>query len=162
MFKMEARLDGRKVVLRLSGRMQATHLELLRARIDKNMRSVALDLEEVTLVDIDVVRFLRTYESQGIELRHCAPYIREWILRGERPARSQFLDPLARIEQTSNLIRRLVRQSLTLYSTEFHFASEDGSRAACMEPWAALIPLIRHRADYRYRGEHMARTAGRL
>jgi anti-anti-sigma regulatory factor len=81
MFKMEARLDGRKVILRLSGRMQATHLEQLRPRIDKNMRSVALDLEEVTLVDIDVVRFLGTCESQGIELRHCAPYIREWILR---------------------------------------------------------------------------------
>jgi anti-anti-sigma regulatory factor len=81
MFKMEARLDGRKVVLRLSGRMQATHLEQLRARVDKNMRTVALDLEEVTLVDIDVVRFLGTCESQGIELRHCAPYIREWILR---------------------------------------------------------------------------------
>jgi hypothetical protein len=48
MFKMEARLDGRKVVLRLSGRMQVTHLEQLRARIDKNTRSVALDFEEVT------------------------------------------------------------------------------------------------------------------
>jgi anti-anti-sigma regulatory factor len=81
MFKMEARLDGRKVVLRLSGRMQATHLEQLRALVDKNMRGVVLDLEEVTLVDIDVVRFLGTCESQGIELRHCAPYIREWILR---------------------------------------------------------------------------------
>ena len=81
MFKMEARLDGRKVVLRLSGRMQVTHLEQLRARIGKNMRSVALDLEEVTLVDIDVVGFLGACESQGIELRHCAPYIREWILR---------------------------------------------------------------------------------
>jgi anti-anti-sigma regulatory factor len=79
MFKMEARLDGRKVVLRLSGRMQATHLEQLREQI--GMRSLTLDLEEVTLVDIDVVRFLGNCESQGIELRHCAPYIREWILR---------------------------------------------------------------------------------
>ena len=61
--------------------MQATHLEQLRARIEKNMRSIALDLEEVTLVDIDDVRFLGTDESRGIELRHCAPYIREWILR---------------------------------------------------------------------------------
>jgi hypothetical protein len=81
MFKMEARLEGRKVVLRLSGRIQAPHLEQLRAPLGKNMRSLALDLEEVTLVDIDVVRFLGTCESQGIELRHCAPYIREWILR---------------------------------------------------------------------------------
>ena len=61
--------------------MQATHVEQLRTRIDKNMRSVALDLEEVRLVDLDVVRFLGICESQGIELRHCAPYIREWILR---------------------------------------------------------------------------------
>jgi hypothetical protein len=29
---------------------------------------------------------------------------------------------------------------MTLYSTEFYFASEDGSGAACMGPWAALIP----------------------
>jgi anti-anti-sigma regulatory factor len=81
MFKMEARLDGRKVVLQLSGRMQATHLEQLRAQIGKDLRSIALDLEELTLVDIDVVRFLCNCESQGIELRYCAPYIREWILR---------------------------------------------------------------------------------
>lgn len=81
MFKIEARLDRKKVVLLLSGRIQALHLEQLRARIAQNVRSVALDLGEVTLVDIDVVRFLCSCESQGIELRHCAPYIREWILR---------------------------------------------------------------------------------
>jgi anti-anti-sigma regulatory factor len=81
MFKMEARSDGKKLVLRLSGRMQAPHVEQLRARISNAMRSVALDLEEVTLVDRDVVRFLSTCESQGIELQHCAPYIREWIQR---------------------------------------------------------------------------------
>jgi hypothetical protein len=81
MFKMEAGLDGKKVVLRFSGRMQATHLESLRTLIGRALRVVAFDLEEVTLVDIDVVRFLRNCESQGIELRNCAPYIREWILR---------------------------------------------------------------------------------
>jgi anti-anti-sigma regulatory factor len=81
MFKVEARLDRAKVVLQLSGRMQARHLEQLRAQIDQGTRSIALDLEEVTLVDIDVVRYLRNCESQGIELRNCAPYIREWILR---------------------------------------------------------------------------------
>jgi anti-anti-sigma regulatory factor len=81
MFKMEARLVGKKVVLLLSGRMQAFHVEQLRTRVGKDMRRVVLDLEEVTLVDIDVVRFLCSCESQGIELRHCAPYIREWILR---------------------------------------------------------------------------------
>lgn len=81
MFKMEAELDGEEVVLRLSGRMQARHLEQLKARIANDTRTVALDLQEVTLVDLDVIRFLRICESEGIELLHCAPYIREWIRR---------------------------------------------------------------------------------
>jgi hypothetical protein len=36
-----------------------------------------LDLDEVTLVDVVVVRFLITCEAEGIELLHCAPYIPE-------------------------------------------------------------------------------------
>ena len=81
MFKIEAGSDGEKVVLRLSGRMQVRHLEQLKARIANVTQAVALDLEEVTVVDLDVVRFLSTCASQGIEVRHCAPYIREWIRR---------------------------------------------------------------------------------
>jgi hypothetical protein len=53
-----------------------------RAQIGKSGgHRIVLDLEEVKLVDRHVVRFLGVCESQGIELRHCAPYIREWILR---------------------------------------------------------------------------------
>jgi hypothetical protein len=42
---------------------------------------IALDLEEVTLVDIDIVHFLARCEAGGTELLHCSPYIREWISR---------------------------------------------------------------------------------
>jgi hypothetical protein len=42
---------------------------------------IALDLEEVTLVDIDIVQFLARCEAGGMELLHCSPYIREWISR---------------------------------------------------------------------------------
>jgi hypothetical protein len=42
---------------------------------------VALDLEDVKLVDRGVVRFLGVCEANGAELRHCSPYIREWILK---------------------------------------------------------------------------------
>jgi hypothetical protein len=42
---------------------------------------VAIDLEEVTLVDLDVVQFLARCEASGIELLNCSPYIREWISR---------------------------------------------------------------------------------
>jgi len=44
-----------------------------------------LDLDEVTLVDVEVVRFLGRCEQAGTALLHCPPYIREWIAREQRP-----------------------------------------------------------------------------
>jgi hypothetical protein len=49
------------------------------------MRRTVLDLDEVTLVDVEVVRFLGTCEKEGTALLHCPPYIREWISREQRP-----------------------------------------------------------------------------
>ena len=42
---------------------------------------IELDLEEVTLVDLDVVRFLGVSEAEGVELVNCSPYIRDWVFR---------------------------------------------------------------------------------
>ena len=38
-----------------------------------------LDLEEVTLVDAEIVRFLGTCEARRATLLNCSPYIRDWI-----------------------------------------------------------------------------------
>jgi hypothetical protein len=40
-----------------------------------------LDLKELTVVDLDVVRFLGVRELAGAEVVNCAQYIREWIDR---------------------------------------------------------------------------------
>ena len=40
-----------------------------------------LDLAEVILVDIAAVRFLIRCEDEGVELVHCPPYVREWLVR---------------------------------------------------------------------------------
>jgi len=40
-----------------------------------------LDLSEVTLVDLGVVRFLISCEDEDIEVFQCPPYVRDWILR---------------------------------------------------------------------------------
>lgn len=40
-----------------------------------------LDLGEITLVDITVVRFLISCENETVELVRCPPYVREWMLR---------------------------------------------------------------------------------
>ena len=49
---------------------------------------VVIDMEEVTLVDLDVVQFLARCEARGVELLHCSPYIREWISRENERARN--------------------------------------------------------------------------
>ena len=48
-------------------------------------RRIVLDLKDLTLVDQDVVSFFRRCEANGIQLRNCPAYIREWIT-GERDA----------------------------------------------------------------------------
>jgi hypothetical protein len=73
----DVREDG--TTIRLIGRMRAEHLEHVRAEIAASRTPAALDLDEVTLADVDAVRFLVTAERQGIVLHHCAPFIREWM-----------------------------------------------------------------------------------
>jgi anti-anti-sigma regulatory factor len=77
--KIEKYSDGNSTTIRLIGRMQAEHLEELEKQIRESGPAITLDLEEVTLVDVEVVRFLGTCETRGTTLHNCSPYIREWI-----------------------------------------------------------------------------------
>jgi hypothetical protein len=67
--------------VRLIGRLRAEHLDELKRQMDGDQLWIALDLDGVTLVDVDVVRFFSACEESGIELLHCWSYIREWMLR---------------------------------------------------------------------------------
>ena len=79
--KIEKICDERCTSIRLIGRIRLDDLEELKSQMDGNRPRVVLDLAQVTLVDVDVVRFLMSCEAEGIEFLHCPPYIREWILR---------------------------------------------------------------------------------
>ena len=71
--------DGDSTTIRLIGRMQAEHLEELEKQIRESGPAIILDLDEVTLVDVEIVRFLGTCEARGATLLNCSPYIRDWI-----------------------------------------------------------------------------------
>jgi hypothetical protein len=75
----------------LSGQLRSEHLEQLRSEVESGGQRIALDLEEVDLVDIEGIRFLNACESAGISILHCSPYIREWMLqeRGRLKAQSE-------------------------------------------------------------------------
>ena len=77
--KIEKYSDGNSATIRLIGRMRAEHLEELEKQIGESGPAIILDLEEVTLVDVEIVRFLGTCEARGATLLNCPPYIRNWI-----------------------------------------------------------------------------------
>jgi hypothetical protein len=83
--KIERQVDEHHTTLRLIGHLHAAHLEALQAQLERSGPGTVLDLDEVTLVDVEMVRFLGTCEQEGTELLHCPPYIREWISREQRP-----------------------------------------------------------------------------
>jgi hypothetical protein len=76
------RLSGKPgTQIRLSGAFRSEHLDQVKAEIEGGGPRVALDLEEVDLVDVEGVCFLNACEAEGISVLHCSPYIREWMSR---------------------------------------------------------------------------------
>ena len=75
--------EGLAVFL-LSGRIEEEHVSELRNLLRGEARGVniAFDLEEVKLVDRQVVRFLGACEVEGVRLRNCPSFVREWIDTG--------------------------------------------------------------------------------
>ena len=59
--------------------MRAEDLSELEKQIRESELKIALDLEELDLIDVEAVRFLGMCETQGVTLLNCSPYIREWI-----------------------------------------------------------------------------------
>lgn len=81
MLRIEKYSDGCVSTLRLSGRIQWDGIDCIRSAMNNGCTRQILDMCDVTLVDIAVVRFLLRCEDEGIELTHCPLYIREWMLR---------------------------------------------------------------------------------
>ena len=66
----------------MSGRIGAEQLPDLRRFVEAEQADdVVLDLTEVNLVDVNVVRFLSQCEAQGIRLLDCPGYVRAWMVR---------------------------------------------------------------------------------
>ena len=82
--RIETYVDRGSTILRLIGRMQAEHVSEVERQIEESGTKVALDLEEVTLVDVYVVHFLGTCEIRGISILNCSPYITDWIAKERR------------------------------------------------------------------------------
>ncbi|MGH7217522.1 MAG: STAS domain-containing protein [Nitrospiraceae bacterium] len=70
-----------KTIIRVSGRLQSEHLDELRTQLNGVPSRITLDLNGVTLVDVEIVRFLNTCEKGGVALLNSLPFIQEWMIR---------------------------------------------------------------------------------
>jgi hypothetical protein len=69
------------VIFRISGQITGQEVDLLRALLEQEPRAPVLDLKDLLLVDREAVKLLTLRESNGVELRNCSAYIREWVTR---------------------------------------------------------------------------------
>lgn len=78
--RIEPAPNDSPTLLKLIGRITSPDVQQLKALIAETPNPVALDLQEVSLVDLDAVRFLAAAERRGLDLRHLPPYVRAWVL----------------------------------------------------------------------------------
>jgi anti-anti-sigma regulatory factor len=83
--KIEMASQRGTTTVRLSGDFRAEHIEELTKQCQDNGPQSVLDLKEVTVVDVEVVRFLGACEANGAKIVHCPRYIREWMNRERKP-----------------------------------------------------------------------------
>ena len=83
--KIEKASQRGKTTVRLSGHFQAEHVAELKKQLHDNGPRCVLDLTEVTVVDVEVVRFFGACEANGVKIVHCPRYIREWMNRERKP-----------------------------------------------------------------------------
>jgi hypothetical protein len=69
------------VLLQISGHLQQAHVSMIEELIVQETDPVNLDLEKVTLVDREMVRFFAACDARSIELRNCPDFICEWMSR---------------------------------------------------------------------------------
>jgi len=79
MLKIETLSVGHETILKVIGRLRSENLPDLAAQIAIHGANAVLDMDQVTLVDVEVVRFLIKVESSGVGLRNSPQYIREWM-----------------------------------------------------------------------------------
>jgi len=75
-------------VLRVSGDILGQDVDTLRNLLRQEAGALAIDLNNVSLVDREAVQLLVLTEDSGMELRNCPAYIREWVTRERADKRS--------------------------------------------------------------------------
>jgi anti-anti-sigma regulatory factor len=84
------RTGNDQALFTLSGRIETVEdiqqLEQMLG-VETSGQQLILDLRDVTLVNQDAVKFLRSCEADGIKLENCPLHVRRWIDQVKDPCR---------------------------------------------------------------------------
>lgn len=81
MLNIQQSSSGGWVVFRLSGRIEPEDVAELQRLLglEPAGQAIVLDLQDLTLIDRDALKFLAKCQVENIRLDNCPAYIREWI-----------------------------------------------------------------------------------
>ena len=80
-FRLDRTSYEERRTLRLIGTVRPEDLETIADELGMCGPGAILDLEKVTVIGVEVIRFLGERERQGTTLLHSPSYVREWISR---------------------------------------------------------------------------------
>jgi hypothetical protein len=88
-FRIKRLCENHGTRICLSGELRYGDLVNLGTEIDRFGQPATLDLDEVSVVDIDGIRFLNECQTHGIQAVTFSPYIGEWMLQEKRARRAE-------------------------------------------------------------------------
>jgi len=78
--RIESTANDSETIFTLIGRITSRDVQQLKAEIAEAQPRVTLDLEQVSLIDLDAAHFFAEAEREGIHLRNLPSYVRAWII----------------------------------------------------------------------------------
>ena len=75
--------EDEKEVIRLIGRIEQEDLETLETQTRGSGQVICIDLRDVTLIDIHVVRYLIARQRGGALFQNVPAFIKEWMRRDQ-------------------------------------------------------------------------------
>jgi ABC-type transporter Mla MlaB component len=95
--KIQRCVQRDNAIFNLCGQIDAKELpELQRLLAAEEQKYVVLDLKEVKLIDRETLRFLAHCEGNGIKVKNCPAYIREWLSREATQSQPESMHPTQR------------------------------------------------------------------
>lgn len=76
---MTLRIDRAGERIRLSGEFRSEHVRQVKVEMDQCGSRSVLDLQEVDLVDVEAIYFLKFCEARGVSVLNASAYIRAWM-----------------------------------------------------------------------------------